>query len=141
MPASSSVNITELIDRYPLGRLQIRIIVLCGLVALLDGFDLLAIGVAAPAMAGPLHIAPKQFGLLFSARCVLPAALVGSAITLGAVGHASQSVALVILAIGLLVNRGWQVGDSFVALGTPALCAVLLTSLIGSNRPRRAGEG
>jgi len=67
MPASSSVNITELIDRYPLGRLQIRIIVLCGLVALLDGFDLLAIGVAAPAMAGPLHIAPNQFGLLFSA--------------------------------------------------------------------------
>ncbi|MGA8477765.1 MAG: hypothetical protein WB696_07390, partial [Chthoniobacterales bacterium] len=49
--ASSSVNITELIDRCPLGRLQIRIIVLCGLVALLDGFDLLAIGAAAPAMA------------------------------------------------------------------------------------------
>jgi MFS transporter, AAHS family, 4-hydroxybenzoate transporter len=67
MPASSSVNITELIDRYPLGRFQIRIIVLCGLVALLDGFDLLAIGVAAPAMAGPLHIAPNHFGLLFSA--------------------------------------------------------------------------
>ena len=38
----SSVNITELIDRCPLGPLQIRIIVLCGLVALLDGFDLLA---------------------------------------------------------------------------------------------------
>jgi MFS transporter, AAHS family, 4-hydroxybenzoate transporter len=67
MPASSSVNITELIDRYPLGRFQIRIIVLCGLVALLDGFDLLAIGVAAPAMAGPLHIAPNHVGLLFSA--------------------------------------------------------------------------
>ena len=53
MSASSSVNITELIDRYPLGPSQIKIIVLCGLVALLDGFDLLAIGVAAPAVAGP----------------------------------------------------------------------------------------
>lgn len=67
MSASSSVDITELIDRCPFGRLQIRIIILCGLVALLDGFDLLAIGVAAPAMAGPLHIAPNQFGFLFSA--------------------------------------------------------------------------
>jgi hypothetical protein len=44
--------------------LQIRIIVLCSLVALLDGFDLLAIGVAAPAMAGPLHIALNQLGAL-----------------------------------------------------------------------------
>jgi MFS transporter, AAHS family, 4-hydroxybenzoate transporter len=60
MSVSSSVNITELIDRCPLGRLQLRIIVLCGLVALLDGFDLLAMGVAAPVMAGPLHIAPNQ---------------------------------------------------------------------------------
>jgi MFS transporter, AAHS family, 4-hydroxybenzoate transporter len=46
MSASFTVNITELIDRCPLGRLQIRIIILCGLVALLEGFDLLAIGVA-----------------------------------------------------------------------------------------------
>jgi MFS transporter, AAHS family, 4-hydroxybenzoate transporter len=46
MSASSSVNIADLIDRCPFGRLQIRIIILCGLVALLEGFDLLAIGVA-----------------------------------------------------------------------------------------------
>ena len=51
MLVSSSVSIVELIDRHPLGRMQITIIVLYGLVALLDGFDLLAIGVAAPAMA------------------------------------------------------------------------------------------
>ena len=70
MSVSSFVNITELIDRCPLGPLQIRVIVLCGLVALLDGFDLLAIGVAAPIMAGPLHIAPNQFGFVFSAALV-----------------------------------------------------------------------
>jgi MFS family permease len=67
MSVSSSVNVTELIDRSPVGPLQIRIIVLCGLVALLDGFDLGTIGVAAPAMAGPLHIASNQFGAVFSA--------------------------------------------------------------------------
>src|SRR6266481_8122802 len=78
MSISCSVNITELISQYPLGPLQIRIIVLCSLVALLEGFDLLAIGAAAPAMAEPLHIAPNQIGFLFSA------ALFG--LTLGAFG-------------------------------------------------------
>jgi MFS transporter, AAHS family, 4-hydroxybenzoate transporter len=121
----------------------------------------------------------------FAARSVLPAALVGSAVTLGAVGYARQSIALVIgclgfagfflgiassglialapllystairstgvgwamglgrfgsfvgpLAVGLLVDRGWQIGDSFVALRTAALCAALFTSLIGINQRR-----
>jgi AAHS family 4-hydroxybenzoate transporter-like MFS transporter len=125
----------------------------------------------------------------FAARRVLPAALVGSAVTLGAVGHAIQSIALVIvclgfagfflgvassglislapllystasrstgvgwamglgrlgsfvgpLAIGLLVSRGWQIGDCFAALGTVALCAALFTSVIGVNRSRGAAE-
>jgi MFS transporter, AAHS family, 4-hydroxybenzoate transporter len=67
MSASSSVNITELIDECPLGPLQIRIVVLCGLVALVEGFDLAVMSVAAPAMAGPLHIVPNQFGAVFSA--------------------------------------------------------------------------
>jgi AAHS family 4-hydroxybenzoate transporter-like MFS transporter len=67
MSVSSSVNVTELIGRYPLGPFQIRIIVLCSLVALLEGFDVLAMGAAAPAMAKPLHIAPNQIGFLFSA--------------------------------------------------------------------------
>jgi len=41
-------------------------------------------------------------------------------------------------AIGLLVDRGWQIGDSFVALGTAALCAALSTSLIGISWPRNS---
>jgi hypothetical protein len=44
------------------------------------------------------------------------------------------------LAIGLLVNRGWQAADSFVALGVLALCAALFTGLIGINQPRTAAE-
>jgi AAHS family 4-hydroxybenzoate transporter-like MFS transporter len=117
-----------------------------------------------------------------SARSVLPAALVGSAMTLGAVGQAGQSITLVIiylglagfflgiassglialaallystairstgvgwamgmgrfgsfvgpLVIGLLVNQGWHVGESFDAIGAPALSAALFTSLISIN--------
>ena len=45
------------------------------------------------------------------------------------------------LAIGLLVSRGWQIGDTFAALGIPSLCAALFTSLISINRPRRAAPG
>ena len=101
MSVSSSVNTTELIDRCPLGPLQIRIIVLCGLVALLDGFDLLAI---------------RSTG-------------VGWAMGLGRLGSFVGP-----LAIGLLVSRGWQIGDCFAAFGTAALCAALFTSVIGINR-------
>ena len=39
------------------------------------------------------------------------------------------------LVIGLLVSRGWQIGDTFAALGIPALCAALFTKLIAINRP------
>jgi len=67
MSPSSIINVTELIDERPPGAFQITIIVLCGLVAILDGFDVLAMGVAAPAMTDMLHIAPKQFGAVFSA--------------------------------------------------------------------------
>jgi len=123
----------------------------------------------------------------FTARRVLSTALIASAATFGAVSHAGQSVALVIvclglagfflgvassgliglapllystavrstgvgwamglgrlgaivgpLAIGLLVSRGWQIGDTFAALGMPALCGALFTSLIAINRHRGA---
>ena len=66
MSLTSALDVTELIDQRPLGALQIRIIVLCGLVALLDGFDLLAIGVAAPAMSKALQIPPNQLGTVLS---------------------------------------------------------------------------
>jgi AAHS family 4-hydroxybenzoate transporter-like MFS transporter len=67
IPVSSSIDVAEFIDRTPMGVFQITITVLCGLAALLDGFDLLAIGVAAPTMASSLHIAQSELGALFSA--------------------------------------------------------------------------
>src|SRR5258708_3168103 len=67
MSASSSVNITELIDECPLGSLQIRIIVLCGLVALVEGFDLAGSGVGGAGMGGAVEIVAERFGAVFSA--------------------------------------------------------------------------
>jgi AAHS family 4-hydroxybenzoate transporter-like MFS transporter len=123
----------------------------------------------------------------FAPRSVLSAALVGSAITLCAMGQASKSITLVVislglagfflgvassgliglapllyctpfrstgvgwamglgrfgsfvgpLAIGFLVNQGWHVGESFGAIGAPAVCGALFTSLIGIKRQEKA---
>jgi len=67
MPASSSFNVSELIDTQPLGAFQVRIVALCALVALLDSLDLQSIGLAAPAMIADLHIRPSSLGAVFSA--------------------------------------------------------------------------
>jgi len=61
------VNVTSLIDDRPLGRLQIRVVILCGCVALLDGMDLQSIGLAAPSIARMMHVEPRAFGAVFSA--------------------------------------------------------------------------
>jgi AAHS family 4-hydroxybenzoate transporter-like MFS transporter len=74
--AREAVNLTDIIDAHPLGALQIRLLVLCGFVALLDGLDLQAIGLAAPGIIAALHVEPRVFGAVFSA------ALLG--LTLGA---------------------------------------------------------
>ncbi|MDB5401898.1 MAG: transporter, family, 4-hydroxybenzoate transporter [Rhodopila sp.] len=75
-----SVNVTRLIDECPLGALQVRVLVLCGLVALLDGMDLQAIGLAAPSIARMLHVEPRAFGAVFSAALL---GLMLGAFTLG----------------------------------------------------------
>jgi AAHS family 4-hydroxybenzoate transporter-like MFS transporter len=80
MAEASTVNITRLIDERPLGAMQIRVVVLCGFVALLDGLDLQAIGLAAPAIARALNVEPHAFGAVFGAALL---GLMLGAFTLG----------------------------------------------------------
>lgn len=76
-------NLTELIDQSPLSRLQIRVLVLCFLVVLLDGFDTAAIGYIAPELLQSWHIERAQlapvfgaglFGMLLGSFCFGPLA-------------------------------------------------------------------
>lgn len=86
MQPEPHVNVTELIDARPLGRLQYTVIVLCGFVVLLDGLDLQAIGLAAPVMTRALQIPPAAFGTVFSA------ALAGLALGAFALGPIADRV-------------------------------------------------
>ena len=80
------VNVAELIDARPVGRAQVGIVILCGLIALLDGLDLQAIGLAAPAMTAALKISPQAFGAVFSA------ALAGLALGAFGLGPAADRI-------------------------------------------------
>ncbi len=65
--AAPPIDLQALIDARGLGARQWAVVVLCGLVALLDGLDLQSIGLAAPVMGPALHIPREQFGSVFSA--------------------------------------------------------------------------
>ena len=67
------IDLERLIDRSRLGPLQWRVLVLCGLVTLLDGYDLQAMAAAIPALATHWNVAPE------SLRWVVTAALIGVA--------------------------------------------------------------
>ena len=76
-PASREIEIASLIDDRPIGTLQIRVFVLCALVALLDGVDSQAIGVAGPLIAAELKmpmgaIAPAFSAVADSLRSIIP---------------------------------------------------------------------
>jgi AAHS family 4-hydroxybenzoate transporter-like MFS transporter len=64
--ASTEINVTELIDRRPLGAYQLVIIAICIFVALMDGFDSQAAGAAGPMIMAAFHLQPAQLGAVFS---------------------------------------------------------------------------
>src|SRR5262245_32005995 len=67
MMTSAPLNLTAALDQKPLGRFQLRVIVLCGLVAMADGFDTQAIGFVAPLIAKDFGVPVASFGPVFGA--------------------------------------------------------------------------
>jgi MFS transporter, AAHS family, 4-hydroxybenzoate transporter len=61
------LSLESIVDNSPLGRGQIMIIVICALIAVVDGFDTQSIGLVAPAIAAAWQIAPSRFGMVFGA--------------------------------------------------------------------------
>nr|WP_166796064.1 MFS transporter [Methylocella tundrae] len=65
--ADAVINPSGIIDQSPVGIFQLRVFVLCALVAALDGFDTQAIGYVAPLVASAIEIPISSFSLIFSA--------------------------------------------------------------------------
>jgi AAHS family 4-hydroxybenzoate transporter-like MFS transporter len=61
------LDVAATIDRSRLSALQVRTILLCFGIAVLDGFDAQLIGYAAPSMAKEFGLGPAVFGVVFSA--------------------------------------------------------------------------
>jgi AAHS family 4-hydroxybenzoate transporter-like MFS transporter len=68
--ALKSVEVGDLINSRPLTGLQIRTIVLCGLVVLLDGFDIQTMALVVPTLVGQWGIPREQFSWALSAALV-----------------------------------------------------------------------
>jgi AAHS family 4-hydroxybenzoate transporter-like MFS transporter len=64
---ATRVDVASLIDEKPVSALQVRVFVLCALIALLDGVCSQGIGVAAPAMRQALGVSTVTFAWAFSA--------------------------------------------------------------------------
>jgi AAHS family 4-hydroxybenzoate transporter-like MFS transporter len=63
--ASSTINVTELIDQRPLTELQIRVVALCALMIFLDGADTIMMGLVAPSLAATIGVGANSFGPVF----------------------------------------------------------------------------
>jgi AAHS family 4-hydroxybenzoate transporter-like MFS transporter len=68
--ARVGVDVRQLIDERALAPLQKWIIVLCGLVVLLDGYDIQTMALAVPSLASQWAIPPSRFGLALSASLI-----------------------------------------------------------------------
>jgi AAHS family 4-hydroxybenzoate transporter-like MFS transporter len=61
------VDVDRLIDERPISALQIRVFILCALVAVLDAVDSVAIGFAGPLIAQQFKMSPAAFSPVYSA--------------------------------------------------------------------------
>jgi MFS transporter, AAHS family, 4-hydroxybenzoate transporter len=64
---SSLIDVAGVIDRQPVGRYQIGLLLTCAAVLFIDGFDTQAIGYVAPELARVWHLPRAALGPVFSA--------------------------------------------------------------------------
>ncbi len=96
---TQALNVSRIIDERPFSRLQITVIVLCGMINFFDGIDTQSIGVAAPFIAKSLGLTIPQLGPVFSAG-LLGAAL--GAVGFGAIADRVGRKRLLVLAAVLI---------------------------------------
>jgi AAHS family 4-hydroxybenzoate transporter-like MFS transporter len=66
MTTATTINVPDIIDEQRVGSFQIRILILCGMAALLDGFAAQMIGYLAPSVAREMHLTPAALTPIFA---------------------------------------------------------------------------
>ncbi len=89
------------LDGRPFSGLQIGTLILCAVVAMLDGNDTQAIGIGAPSIAAALHVAPSAMGWAISGSWV--GAAIGSVVLGGVADRAGRKPVMIaaVLLFGL----------------------------------------
>ena len=125
MTIKNTINVTQLIDSQSMNRFQIRTVLLCALIAFLDGVDTQSIGVAAPFIINSLHIPRSALGLIFSA------AILGTMIGALTMGYAGDRFGRKrVLMLSMLVFGFGTVATAF-ATSYESLLAIRLVTGIG----------
>jgi AAHS family 4-hydroxybenzoate transporter-like MFS transporter len=125
------LNVSEVIDRSPVGAFQIRVVFLCALVALLDGLDIQAMALVTPVVAGVWGLAPSDFSWVISGFF---AGLMAGALVGGLAGD-KLGRRTVLIAAFLLVGMT-SIATAFTTNTDQLLIARLLTGFgIGSCMP------
>jgi len=81
--SNATLDMSGIIEKNPLGKFQKLVMFFCALVIVFDGFDVLAIAFAAPALSAALDIPRSELGYVFSAGLV---GMMIGALVLGPVG-------------------------------------------------------
>ena len=67
MATLAKVNVADIVDNSKIGSFHVAIGVLCGMCLMIDGFDVQAMGYAAPALIKDWGLAGPVMGPVFSA--------------------------------------------------------------------------
>ena len=70
MTSSSVLDIRQFIDDRPVGRYQLLVAAMCGLIVFVDGFDAQAMGFVAPALTADLKVSRSVLGSVISSGLV-----------------------------------------------------------------------
>jgi AAHS family 4-hydroxybenzoate transporter-like MFS transporter len=146
--SSSVLDIRQFIDDRPVGRYQLLVAVMCGLIVFVDGFDAQAMGFVAPALTAALKISRGVLGSVISSGLVgmMIGALVSGPLA-DRIGRKPVLVACaLIFGVGSLLTATAQSVESLMAfraftglgMGGAMPNAIALTSEYMPRR-RRAG--
>lgn len=97
--ADNPQSLQAQLDAKPMTSLQWRVVVLCWLVNILDGFDLLAISFAAPVIAKTWQLAPQTLGIVFSSGLL---GMTAGSLLLGPLADHIGRRRMILLAISVL---------------------------------------